>query len=119
MQTVLSISQGILGILFALAGLAKFALPTHQLGKIMHWTAHYPESSVRFIAISEIFGGVGLLAPWAAGSLSQVAAFTAFGVASLLLLAFFHHLERGEKLPMLFVSLLLVMAAFVVWGNLG
>ena len=107
-----------MGILFASLGLLKIIQPVEKLAVLIKWISRFPESSVKFIAFTELLGGAGLLIPLATGILPTLAITVAFGLATMMLLAVFHHVEYNEKRAVSINLLLLAMAVFVVCGRL-
>jgi len=57
------IAQVILAAMFLMAGVMKSTQPIEQLGASMSWVNDFSAGMVRFIGISELLGGIGLLLP--------------------------------------------------------
>ena len=70
-----------------------------------------------FIALCEIAGAVGLIAPLLTRIMPILTAWAAVGLATIAVLAGCFHVSRGEmgELPPCFV--LFALAAFVAWGR--
>ena len=56
-------AQIVLGLAFVMAGSMKSFTPYPELAHKMAWVSAVPEGLVRFIGISELFGGLGLILP--------------------------------------------------------
>ena len=70
MNTAIWIAQGILAVMFAMAGVMKSTQPIDKLVKSgLNWVERVPVSTVRFIGLSELLGAVGLILPWVFGIL--------------------------------------------------
>jgi len=54
-------TQGVLAAIFLFAGASKLVLPAEELTK----DSEFPALFLRFIGACELFGAVGLVAPWA------------------------------------------------------
>jgi uncharacterized membrane protein YphA (DoxX/SURF4 family) len=112
------IVQVLLGVMFLMAGLMKSTQPIAALAAQMKWPAVVPEALVRFIGISELLGGLGLVLPSATRIKPVLTPIAALGLVVVMVLAALFHVSRGElfALPMNFV--LGGLAAFVAWGRL-
>jgi uncharacterized membrane protein YphA (DoxX/SURF4 family) len=66
MNTILWILQVLMAVIFLYSGINKsfFSIPELVHARGQTGVENLPLSLVRFIGISEILGGVGLLAPW-------------------------------------------------------
>jgi hypothetical protein len=107
----------LLGLAFASGGFMKATQPIAELAQKMVWPGAVPEGLVRFIGVSELLGGVGLILPAATRIMPALAALAGAGLALVMLLALGFHATRGEMhaLPINFV--LGGLAAFVAWGR--
>lgn len=112
------VAQGALALAFGMAGLMKLTTPIDELIAAMGWVAAVPEALVRFIGAAELAGAVGLVLPAATRILPVLTPAAATGLATVMALASFTHLSRGE-LGAVPVNLVLGgIAVFVAWGRL-
>lgn len=110
-------AQVLLGLAFAAGGAMKATTPIAELALKMPWAAAIPEALTRFIGISELAGGVGLILPSLTRIKPVLTAFAGVGLAIIMVLAALLHVQRGEfaALPINFV--LGGLAAFIAWGR--
>jgi uncharacterized membrane protein len=76
-----------------------------------------PEAMVRFIGISEILGGLGLLLPSALRIMPRLTPVAAGGLALVMVLATAFHVSRGEASVIPMNLVLMALAFFIVWGR--
>ncbi|CAI8396495.1 MAG: Uncharacterised protein [Cryomorphaceae bacterium] len=96
----------------------KITSPMEELAANgMTFVDHFSEGMVRFIGISEVLGGLGLILP----SLSRIkpilTPIAALGLATVMILAMVYHLSVGE--PIVPNIVLLAIAAFIAWGRMA
>ena len=72
---------------------------------------------VTFIGIAEFAGAIGLILPRLTGILPILTTWAAVGLATIMVLATGFHLARGEFSHAIVTVILLVLAAFVVYGR--
>lgn len=121
MHIVLWVVQGVLAALYIHAGQLK-AFQYEKAGAMLKWPAELPRGLVAFIGVSELAGGIGLVAPMATGVLPELTPVAAAGLAVVMLLATGFEIRRRaySKLPL--TVGLCAAAAFVAyarWGLLG
>jgi hypothetical protein len=109
--------QGLLGAAFLMAGFMKATTPLDQLGANMAWVTHTPGALVRFIGISEIAGGLGLILPAATRIKPILTPIAAGALVVVMVLAFLTHLVLGEPEGLPVNVVLGGLAAFVAWGR--
>lgn len=63
LNIALWVAQALLAAMFLMAGAMKSTQPIEELGKSMPWVNDFSVVFVRFIGISELLGGIGLLLP--------------------------------------------------------
>lgn len=116
LHIALWIAQGLLAAAFGLAGFMKITAPIDQLAQSgMTFVDHYSIGMVRFIGISEVLGALGLILPAALRIKPILTPLAAFGIAIIMILAFFYHISYNE--PFFPVIILFGLAAFVAWGR--
>lgn len=109
--------QALLFVGFGMAGFMKLTQPLAELGQAMAWVTATPAALVRFIGFAELAGAIGLVLPALTRIKPVLTAWAGAGLATIMVLASFVHVARGEfgALP---VNLVLGgLAAFVAWGR--
>ena len=111
------IAQGLLAVMFIMAGLMKSTQPIEALTEALPWVANTPLALVKFIGISELLGGLGLLIPSIFRWKSNLTILAALGLALVMILASGFHASRGEFSAIGMNAILLVIALFIAWGR--
>jgi uncharacterized membrane protein len=109
--------QLLLAAMFLLAGVMKSTQPIEQLVSSLPWVANVPRGLVRFIGISELAGGLGLILPAATRILPVLTPIAALGLVTIMVLASGYHAMHGEFAAIAFNAVLGLLAAFVAWGR--
>ncbi|HEY1587446.1 MAG TPA: DoxX family protein [Polyangia bacterium] len=116
MNLALWIVQVLVGAAFVFAGLFKVTKPIPELAQRMKWVAALP-GLVRFIGVSELAGGIGLVVPWAMHIAPILTPIAAAALVVVMILAAGFHIKRQEW-PETVPSLVLgALSAFVAWGR--
>jgi uncharacterized membrane protein YphA (DoxX/SURF4 family) len=110
-------AQVLLGAMFSMAGLSKATRPIAELAQRMPWAADIPEGIVRFIGVSELAGGVGLLLPALTRIRPGLTPLAAGGLTTIMALAAIFHATRGEWGGIAVNLVLGGIAAFIAWGR--
>ncbi|WP_433057234.1 DoxX family protein [Dactylosporangium sp. CS-033363] len=113
MNIFLWVLQILLGVAFIGAGAMKSTQPVEKLATNMTWVNRYSKSTVRFIGIVEILGGLGLILPWATGIATILTPLAAVGLALIMVLAIVDH-ARAKEYPMIGFNVLLGAIAVVI-----
>jgi hypothetical protein len=110
-------AQVLLGLLFLFAGVMKVSQPIAELAQKLVWPGALPEGLVRFIGLSELTGGLGLILPSVTRVKPWLTPLAGAGLLTIMLFASLFHVSRGELgvLPMNFA--LGGLAAFIAWGR--
>ncbi len=117
MHISLWVTQILLAAMFLLSGFMKASMPIEKLSAMMPWTGSVPSALVRFIAIAELLGGIGLLLPSLLRIKPHLTVWAAVGLATILLLSIPFHISRGET-PMIGMNaMFMLMAIFIAWGR--
>jgi uncharacterized membrane protein YphA (DoxX/SURF4 family) len=116
MNIILWILQALLGLAFIAAGY-NHGFNIEKARTQMQWMTAAPENLLRFIGVSEILGGLGLVLPAVTGILPQLTAWAATGLSLIMILAALFHLRRGEYPAIVINLVLLALAAFVAYGR--
>ncbi|MBQ4915602.1 DoxX family protein [Maribacter sp. MMG018] len=111
------IAQGLLAVMFIMAGIMKATQPIEALAESLPWVTSTPLKLVRFIGISELLGGLGLLIPSIFRFKPFLTVWAALGLALVMVLAAGFHASRGE-FPNIGTNIVLIgIALFIAWGR--
>lgn len=111
------IAQALLAGMFIMAGVMKATQPLAALTESLPWVTSPLLGLVRFIGISEILGGLGLLLPAIFRIKPFLTVWAAYGLALVMVLAAVFHTSRGE-FPNIGMNVVLVgIALFIAWGR--
>jgi putative oxidoreductase len=111
------IAQIILGAMFTMAGIMKATQPAEALMEVIPWANATPIALVRFIGVSELLGGLGLLLPSLLRLKPRLSVWAAIGLMTVMLLAALFHVIRAEYSDIGMNVLLMSIAAFIAWGR--
>lgn len=118
MNTSLWIAQGILALMFLMAGMSKSTQSIEKLLKSgISWADRFPISTVRFIGIAELLGGLGLILPLLLNLYPILTPIAACALGLVMVLAIFHHAKHKESKGMMFNIILLALLSFVAYGR--
>ncbi|MFT3712139.1 MAG: DoxX family protein [Archangium sp.] len=117
LNIALWIVQVLLALAFGMAGLMKSTAPIEELAKQMVWPGAVPPALVRFIGVSELLGGIGLLLPSLTRIQPKLTALAAAGLVVVMILAAGFHVSRGEYGGLVPNFVMGGLAAFVAWGR--
>jgi len=96
MNIAIWILQAILGGMFTMAGTMKATQPKEKLAEKMPWVNDFPAGMVKFIGLSQLLGGIGLIVPWATGIAPILTPIAGAGLAVVMLFAAIYHVRKGE-----------------------
>lgn len=116
-HVALWILQVLVGGMFLAVGLMKTLTPLAELAKAMPLASEMP-GLLRFIGISEVAGGLGLLLPAALRIRPRLTIFAAGALTVVMVLAVIYHLSRGEFSAIGTGMVLGILAALIAWGRL-
>ena len=111
------IAQGLLAAMFIMAGAMKSTQPIEALAEMLPWANEVPSALVRFIGISEVLGGLGLLLPALLRIKPILTPIAAAGLVVVQVLAAGFHVSRGENEVIGMNIMLVLVAAFIAWGR--
>ena len=111
------ILQVLLAGMFLMVGYMKTFTPIDELSEAAPIAAELP-ALIRFIGISELAAGLGLLFPAALRIRPQLTVWAAAGLALVMVLALLFHLMRGEYSAIGTNIFLAALAGIVAWGRL-
>src|SRR5687767_13367162 len=116
LHILLWIAQIILAIMFLMVGFMKVATPIDALSKIMPLAGEMP-TLIRFIGLSEVLGGLGLILPTALRIKPHLTTWAASSLAVVMILAVVFHISRGEISAIGTSIILGILAVFIAWGR--
>jgi DoxX-like family len=116
MNTVIWIVQVILGTMMLMLGLMKTLLPVERLNKFS-WTTRSSTGFTRFVGISELLIGLGLILPQLTGILPILSSLAALSLCMIMVLAVAEHVKYNEKNEIGKNLIIMLLAAFVAVGR--
>lgn len=112
------VAQTLLAGMFIMAGITKSFQPIETIGASLPWVLNAPLALIRFIGISELLGGIGLLLPSILRIKPQFTGYAAIGLALVMIFAAIFHAMRGEY-SLIGINILIgLIAGFIAWGRL-
>lgn len=111
------IAQVLLAVMFILAGLMKATQPIEALAESLPWVSSTSLGLVRFIGVSELLGGIGLILPALLRIKPFLTIWAAIGLAVVMVLAAIFHASRGEYSGIGVNLVFMAIALFVAWGR--
>ena len=91
--------------------------PIAELTQMMGWPGVMPAGLVRFIGVSELAGGIGLVLPALTRVKPGLTVLAAVGLVAVMVLAAGFHVTRGELRALPINLALGALAAFIAWGR--
>jgi uncharacterized membrane protein YphA (DoxX/SURF4 family) len=117
MGIALWVIQVLVAVAFLGAGATKLSQPKEKLVKNMAWVEDFSQRTVRLIGALEVLGAIGVVVPALTGVLPWLTPLAALGLVLLMIGAALTHLRRAEYGYIAMNTVLLVLAAFVVYGR--
>jgi uncharacterized membrane protein YphA (DoxX/SURF4 family) len=117
MNIALWIVQILLALAFLAAGFMKVSQPLSALEKRMEWVRSVGTTGVRALGVVEILGAIGLILPAVFHIWTWLVPVAAIGFVLTMIGALILHARRNEYPNLAPVIVLLLLAAFVVWGR--
>lgn len=112
------ILQALLALLFLGSGIAKSVMSRERMRATgQTGAAAMPLGFVRFIAVCEILGSVGLVAPWATGMHPGLTSLAAIGLAIIMAGAAAVHYRIHEFKPIVVNIILFCLCIVVAYGR--
>lgn len=119
MNTTLWFIQVLLAAMFLMAGIMKTTQSKGKLLKLFPWVNDFSVSTVRFIGLSELLGGIGLIIPWLTGIVPILTPISALGICLIMVLATnIVHLKKSEYKEVAINIFIFLLAAFVAYGRI-
>lgn len=116
LHITLWIVQILLAGMFLMAGVMKTFTPIDELSLTLPYAGDM-EFLIRFIGLTELAAGIGLILPAALRIKPRLTWLAAAGIALIMLLALIFHLMRGEVSVIGTNIVLGMLAVFVAWGR--
>ena len=113
MNIALWIAQGLLAAIFLFAGGMKLVLPVEEMTKQLP----LPGLFLRFIAVCEVLGAIGLILPWLLGSRPGLTPLAAAGLVIIMIGATVLTLATAGITMALIPLVVGILAAFVAYGR--
>jgi uncharacterized membrane protein YphA (DoxX/SURF4 family) len=117
MNTVIWIAQILLALAFLMAGSAKLFLPREKLAERMGFVNDFSPNIVKLIGLVEVLGAIGVVLPALTNILPILTPLAALGLALTMIGALATHFRRNEIPKMPINIVLMLLAAFVVYGR--
>jgi putative oxidoreductase len=109
------ILQVLLGAMFIMTGAMKTLTPIEQLAGSLPWVNDVPAGLVRFIGLSELLGGLGLILPSLLKIKTKLTPIAALGIVLIMVFASLFHISRGETGVIGMNFILAALAGLVAW----
>jgi hypothetical protein len=116
MNTALWIIQAILAAMMIALGMVKTFQPIEKLSTL-RWTTHSSEGFVRFVGVSELLIGAGLVLPELTGILPILTPLAALSLCMIMVLAIAEHVKHKEINEIGKNVIITLLAAFVAVGR--
>src|SRR3954468_24740018 len=100
-----------------MAGLMKITRPKEKLTAQQPWVEDVAPNTVKLIGTLELLGAIGLILPLLTGILPWLTPVAAMGLVLTMLGAMATHIRRHENQMLVVNGVLLLLAAFVVYGR--
>jgi hypothetical protein len=119
MNLILWIAAGILAAVSLGAGVNKLVVPRDKLlaNPQMAWANDFSQQTIRLVAVAEVLGAVGVIAPWLLDIAKVLTPLAAIGLALLQVGALVTHAKRSEYQLIAVNSVLIALAVFVAVGR--
>ena len=111
------LAQILLAAMFIMAGAMKLFQSVEALTTALPWVSSTPINLVRFIGLSELLGGLGLVLPSLLRIKPVLSIWAAYGLSTVMLLAALFHGSRGEFSAIGVNLVLIAIALFIAWGR--
>ena len=116
MNTAVWIAQILLSILMLVIGFMKTFYPVVQLSNFT-WTTRSSKGFIRYVGISELLIGIGLILPELTGILPVLTSYAALSLCMIMVLAMVEHIRYKEANEIWMNVIIILLAAFVAIGR--
>lgn len=117
MHISLWVVQVLMAAVFLMSGFMKVSMPVVELSAMIPWTLSVPAGLVKFIGLSELLAGLGLLLPSLLRIKPILTVWAGLGLATIMLGAIPFHISRGETSVIGMNAIFMLLAIFVAWGR--
>jgi len=120
MNTVLWIVQGLIAVMFAMAGLMKLSKSRDDLmkQKDMIWVESVSAGNIKLIGLLELLAAMGLIIPQLTRILPWLTPYAALGLILTMAGAMALHVKRGDGMNAISRNLMLMLlAGFIAIGR--
>jgi uncharacterized membrane protein YphA (DoxX/SURF4 family) len=115
MNIALWIAQGLLAAIFLFSGGTKLVMPIEEMMKQM--PLPLPGLFVRFIAVCEVLGAIGVILPWLLRIRPGLTPLAAAGLVIIMIGATVYTLAAGDVASALMPLVVGILAVFVAYGR--
>lgn len=116
MNIALWVVQAMLSAMTVILGVMKSFLPIEKLDKFS-WTSRNSKRFIRFVGVSELLIGLGLILPLLTGILPFLTTVAAASLCLIMLLAIGEHVRHRETHDIPKNVIIMLLAAFVAIGR--
>ena len=117
LNVILWIAQVLLAATFVWAAMMKLFQPIDKLSAMWPWVAEVPVVLLKFTAIVDLLGGLGLVLPALFRIKPKLTPIAAVAVIILMVIASAFHIARGEASVIGANVVFAIFAAFIAWGR--
>jgi uncharacterized membrane protein YphA (DoxX/SURF4 family) len=117
MNVVFWVLQGLLALVFLMAGSMKMLRSKEQLAAMMKWVEDFTPGVIKLIGALEFLAGLGLVLPALTGILPWLTPLAAAGLVLVMLGASLTHARRKEFSAIGTTGVLLALALIVAVGR--
>ena len=119
MNVLLWIVQGLLALIFFMAGAMKIIKPKNELReKLGDWIDQHNGISIKLIGFIELLGAIGIIMPMAINVFPILTPIAAIGLAITMVGAMKVHYQRKEESKVVINVFLMLFALFAAIGRL-
>ncbi|MDA8886653.1 DoxX family protein [Bacteroidia bacterium] len=111
------IAQGLMAGMFIMAGASKAFQPIATLAESMPWVNDVSNILIRFIGVSELLGGLGIILPAILRIKPKLTIYAALGLVAIMIMAAGFHTIRGEYPAIGGNIFFATICGFVAWGR--
>lgn len=112
------VAQGLLALVYGMAGFMKLTQPIEALVAAgMGYAGDFPELLTRFIGTAEVLGAIGIILPALLRIQPKLTPLAALGFSIIQVLAMLLHISRGEFAVLPMNVVLLALSLLVFWGR--
>ena len=117
LNVMLWIAQVLLAATFIWASMMKLFQSIDKLSAMWPWVAEVPVALLKFTAVVDLLGGLGLVLPALFRIKPKLTPITAAAVIILMVIASGFHISRGEASVIGANVVFAIFAAFIAWGR--